>query len=89
MRTVLLINPVAADGLSPKLARSVVQSLRAVSDVRVVVAEDTGSVSRLARDTVAEGVDALAVLCFLWSAATCRRFKSGIMMPHSKCPGRL
>lgn len=62
MRTVLLINPVAGDGLSPKLARSVVKSLRAVSDVRVVVAEDTGSVSRLAEDTVAEGVDALAVL---------------------------
>lgn len=62
MRTVLLINPVAGDGLSPKLARSVVKSLGAASDVHVVVAEDAEAVARLAAETVADGVDVLAVL---------------------------
>ncbi|QUH01772.1 sphingosine kinase [Saccharopolyspora erythraea] len=62
MRSVLVINPAAGGGLAAKVAGAVAGHLRAVSQVRVVVAPDAAATSEAAAEAVAAGVDVLAVL---------------------------
>lgn len=62
MRSVLLVNPAAGDGLAAEVTGSVAGHLRAASDVRVVTATDASSAAGAAADAVVDGVDVLAVL---------------------------
>ncbi|GAA0514331.1 diacylglycerol/lipid kinase family protein [Saccharopolyspora thermophila] len=62
MRCVLVINPAAGGGISAVVAREVISHLRAVCDVRTVLASDPGATAAAARRAVADGADVLAVV---------------------------
>ncbi|GAA4846028.1 diacylglycerol/lipid kinase family protein [Saccharopolyspora rosea] len=62
MRCVLLINPKAGGGLTAEVVRAILGQLRAVCDVRTVLAPDAAAAAAAAAEAVAGGVDVLAVV---------------------------
>ncbi|MDA3647564.1 YegS/Rv2252/BmrU family lipid kinase [Saccharopolyspora indica] len=62
MRCVLLINPAAGGRLSAKVVGDIVGHLRAVCDVRTVIATDAGGAAEAAKRAVSDGADVLAVV---------------------------
>ncbi|GAA4868514.1 diacylglycerol/lipid kinase family protein [Saccharopolyspora cebuensis] len=61
MRGVLLINPVAGGGLTVEVAGLIARHLRAVCELRVVIARDAPATAAAADRAVAEGADLLVV----------------------------
>jgi diacylglycerol kinase (ATP) len=57
-----VINPAAGGGLSAKVAGELVGHLRAVCEVKTVVATDPGGTAEAAKRAVADGADVLAVV---------------------------
>ncbi|MER7011371.1 YegS/Rv2252/BmrU family lipid kinase [Saccharopolyspora sp. NPDC000359] len=62
MRCVLLINPAAGGRLSAKVVGEIGRRLRAVCDVRTVIATDAGAAADAAKRAVSDGADVLAVV---------------------------
>ncbi|WP_270953108.1 diacylglycerol/lipid kinase family protein [Saccharopolyspora oryzae] len=62
MRCVLLINPAAGGRLSASVVGEIVGHLRAVCDLRTVIATDAGGAAAAAKRAVADGADVLAVV---------------------------
>ena len=62
MRSVLLVNPLAGDGVAARLAGPVAGHLRSVTEVSVVTAASATASGRSATEAVAAGADVLVVL---------------------------
>ncbi|MBA8823698.1 diacylglycerol kinase (ATP) [Saccharopolyspora lacisalsi] len=62
MRSVLLVNPLAGDGVAARLAGPVADHLRSVAEVSVVTAASATASGRNATGAVAEGAGVLVVL---------------------------